>query len=194
MKEFDEYQSIWKSQNLGRQPEFDPFIFDSKLSKLKRDHKFTPIMLATTMLILLGFLAMQPKESFDFLKYGILLMSFTLLVRILLELWSNSRLKNMVLKQEVNLFLEKLTRFNRTRKIIHFAITPFLFIIYMLAFYSLLPVFKLNLSAGMYTYVVWSSIVIFAVLILIKLFSIPKELAVINELRNQLEGLKASDD
>ena len=191
MKEFDKLQSIWKNQHLGTPPDFDLSRMHSKLAKLKREERFTPIMLATTIAVLMVFLFMQPEEYFDLLKYGILLMSFALLVRILFEIWGISMLKKMVFTEEVNLFFGRLARFDRTRKLIHFIITPILFLIYLLAFYSLLPVFKLNLSAGMYNYVVWSSVVIFGVLILIKLFSIPKELKALKELKIQVEGLVA---
>lgn len=191
MKGFEEFKSDWKKQELGEQTPFDQSKVDSVIAKLAKDQNLTPIILGATVLVLIGFLFTQPKESFDFLRNGILLMSFSLLVRIVFEFWSSIMLKNVDVKEEVNLFLESLTKFQRTRKIIHFIITPIILVIYMLAFYSLLPIFKVNVSAAMYTYIFWSSVAFFTAFFVFKLFLIPQELEVIKQLKNQLEELNS---
>ena len=191
MNEFEQFKSKWETQDLGLLPNFDKSIIEPNLLKFRKEKYWTPLILLITIVILFGFLMSQPEDSFHLLKKGISLMSVSLFVRILFELWSNSMLNKLDLKEAVNLFYEKLTKFERTRKIIHFIITPIVLIIYILAFYSLLPVFKLNLSMGMYNYVLWSSVVVFIVLIVFKFVSIPKELKVIKNLKGQISELNS---
>ena len=187
MIEFEDFKSNWETQDLGQLPNFDKSNIESNLLKFRKVKYWTPLILLITIVILIGFLMVQPEDSFDLLKKGIVLMSVSLFVRVLFELWSNSMLNKLDLKETVSLFYEKLRKFERTRKIIHFIITPIVLIIYILAFYSLLPAFKLNLSVGMYNYVLWSSVVVFTTLIVFKFLSIPKELKVIKNLRSQVK-------
>ena len=191
MNEFEQFKSKWETQDLGLLPNFDKSIIEPNLLKFRKEKYWTPLILLITIVILFGFLMSQPEDSFHLLKNGIVFMSVSLFVRVLFELWSNSILSKVDLKEAVNLFYEKLTKFERTRKIIHFIITPIVLIIYILAFYSLLPVFKLNLSMGMYNYVLWSSAVVFIVLIVFKFVSIPKELKVIKNLKGQISELNS---
>lgn len=191
MKEFEDFKSNWETQDLGQLPNFDKSNIESNLLKFRKEKYWTPLLLLITIVILIGFLMVQPEDSFHLLKNGIVFMSVSLFVRVLFELWSNSILSKVDLKEAVNLFYEKLTKFERTRKIIHFIITPIVLIIYILAFYSLLPVFKLNLSMGMYNYVLWSSVVVFIVLIVFKFVSIPKELKIIKNLKSQISEINS---
>ncbi len=186
MNEFEEFKSKWETQDLGQLPNFDKSNIESNLLKFRKEKYWTPLILLLTIVILLFFLMIQPEESFHLLKKGIILMSVSLFVRVLFELWSNSMLNRLELREAVSLFYAKLTKFERTRRTIHFIITPIVLIVYILAFYSLLPAFKLNLSVGMYNYVLWSSVVVFTTLIVFKFISIPRELKLIKHLKGQI--------
>lgn len=187
MNEFEEFKSKWETQDLGDLPNFDKSIIESNLVRFRREKYWTPLILSFTIVILLGFLLFQSEDDFHVLKKGIILMSVSLFVRVLFELWSNSILNKLALGESVSLFYEKLIKFERTRRTIHFIITPIVLIIYILAFYSLLPAFKSNLSVGMYNYVLWSSVFVFITLIIFKFISIPRELKLLKHLKGQIK-------
>ena len=183
MKSFEDLKTNWQDQKFDKKPELDISRLDSRLSKLKRDQLFTPIILGVTIIILLSFLFLQPKANFQLLRSGLLLMSVSLFIRIIFEVWSILEIKKLDITLEVSKFTENLNKFKKSRKIIHFIVTPIVLIIYILAFVSLLPIFKLNVSAGMYQYILWSSAIVFIVIILIKIITIPKELRMLKDLQ-----------
>lgn len=193
MKLFDDIKDNWKNQKIGDKPQMNISFVESKLSKLKKQQRLVPIILGLTIVILLCFLFLQAKPNYELLKFGILLMSLSLLIRIIFELWSITMMGSLDVTKEFNLFYERFISFQKTRKLIHFIVTPIVLIIYMLAFYSLLPIFKSNVSNGMYQYIVWSSVIVFSVIMLVKFFSIPKEMKLINELNEELKCVELSN-
>ncbi len=186
MKSFEDLKSNWQGQKFENKPTLDLSKLESKLSHLKRDQLIAPVILGITIAILLTFLFLQPKASFELLKNGLILMSASLFIRILFEIWSILETTKLNPTLEVNKFALSLTKFIKTRKLIHFMVTPIIMAIYILAFISLLPVFKLNVSDGMYQYILWSSTIVFIGLIIIKVISIPKELKLLNEMHDEL--------
>ncbi len=188
MKEFKELQSVWVHQSLHEKPKIDTSKMESRILSLKKKQHIVPAVLGVTILLLLIFLFSHSTKVFNLIKNAILLMSFSLLVRIVVEVWTNIKLNRMNVRDSVATFHQKLNVFEKTRRRVHFIVTPIVLVIYIVAFYSLMPFFKEHLSAFMYTYVIWSSIVFFTVLILFKLISIPKELKLLNSLINEAKA------
>src|SRR5699024_1848600 len=84
---------------------------------------------------------------------------------------------------------KELIQFYSRRKLIHFIVTPGLFLSYILGFILLLPYFKQYFSSGFYTYILTSSGFIFVALGILIYIQIRKELRLLKELIGSSEQL-----
>lgn len=161
MEEFEELQSLW-NQQADATPKLNSHEIMAKsndnIRKIKRSHFWT-IGILTMLIFILGYfyfwifndkIANQIK--------GLTLMIIVIIVRIILEIISIFKFNKIDFTGSFKNYTEQLTAFYKFRKVTHFIITPLIYLSYFSGFISLLPLFKENLSAGFYLYVVISGI------------------------------------
>lgn len=160
MNNFEELQSKWKNQPEIQATEEGFQTLLNGLKKIKNKQRITNLVLGSTIIILIGFFFYISGYRDQRVIYGISLMIGSLLIRIILELLSIRSLARMNMLSQRNDFRSSLIIYYRKRKYIHFLWTPITIGCYVLGFLTLLPLFKVNLSAGFYTYIITSSIVL----------------------------------
>lgn len=160
MNNFNELQSSWKNQ-----PDIRPTEqgFQSLLNRartIKRKQYVTNAVLGSTIGILVVFFFYLAGYGNQQVVLGISMMVGSLLLRILLEVYSIRNLGKIDMLSDQVDFKKKIIGYYRNRKWVHFLWTPLVMGGYIVGFLVLLPLFKANLSAGFYTYIQVSSIVL----------------------------------
>lgn len=188
MNDFKDIKAKWEQRSIPEIPK-DGYkgIIKSSLY-IKRKQLATQSILMTTVVILLCFLVYTSAFKNIQTTWGMLLMISSLLSRIVIELFSAAKLKSLTPTFHFKEFSEKIMAFYKSRLLIHYLLTPVLFIVYVVGFMIMLPIFKLNLSTGFYSYVIISSILIFIFLIILIALQIRKELRIINEMKKSMDN------
>jgi hypothetical protein len=180
MNNFEELQSNWKNQpEIQATEEGFQSLLDS-LRILKNKQRITYLVLGSTIIILIGFFFYIAGYSNQQVVLGITFMIGSLLIRILLEVLSIRNLNKMNMVSQQTDFRNDLLAYYKNRKLVHFLWTPIIITCYVIGFIILLPLFKATLSAGFYTYIIISSIVL---LIFFSVF-------IAKQIRNEIRELK----
>nr|WP_299342583.1 hypothetical protein [Allomuricauda sp.] len=175
MKTFEDIQSRWANMPEPKIPKNGVHLIMEKIGTLKRKQRIASTVLTLTAIILLFFFFYITAYRSTPTMLGLFMMIGALLARIALEVISTKSLGRLDVKHDALKFKRGLVAHFSRRRWIHFLITPVAFITYVVGFVILLPGFKESLSAGFYTYVVVSSIVILAFLAGFISFHIYKE-------------------
>lgn len=160
MNNFEKLQDSWKNQPDSTATERD---FESLLTNVRaisNKQRIMNVVLSITILILLGFVFYVSGYKHTTFLTGISLMIGSLIVRIVIEALSTRRLNKMNFLQRSAQFKQQLIRYYRSRKKIHYILTPLCIAVYCIGFGILLPLFKASLSYGFYLYILLSSIVL----------------------------------
>lgn len=183
MTNFNNIKQQWAQRQIPLPHEKDINIIIEKAKIIRKKQITGQIVLGTTALILIGFFfyVSAYQNSRAFLGLGIMIGS--LLLRIGIEFLSTTKKTHIPADHDMKSYILKLIRFYKQRKIIHFLVTPLLFLSYIFGFWLLLPVFKAELSAGFYTYILVSSTIIFMALAILIIYQIRKELSLLKEIR-----------
>ncbi|GMN10100.1 hypothetical protein MTsPCn9_14850 [Croceitalea sp. MTPC9] len=163
MNSFEEIQSKWNEQAKIRPPKDGFESLMKEIEKIKNKQKITNVVLFATVLVLVGFFFYISGYNNRQVILGLSLMIGSLIVRIIIELLSIKKLQRINRSKENTLFKQELTKYYNQRRIVHIVITPLIVLLYAIGFIILLPLFKANLSAGFYTYILISSIVLLVV-------------------------------
>lgn len=180
MNNFEEIESNWKNQPEIKATEKGFKALLNRIRTIKNKQRITNIVLGSTVIILIGFFFYIAGFNDQQVVLGISLMIGSLLVRMLLEILSMRKLGKMNTLSRQTDFRNDLMVYYRRRKSVHFLWTPIIIGCYVVGFLILLPLFKANLSAGFYTYIVVSSIV------LLVFFSV----FIAKQIRNEIKELK----
>lgn len=160
MNNFEKLQSNWNNQPEIQATEQKFKSLLNGIRKIKNKQRITYLVLGSTIIILIGFFVYIAGYNNQQVVLGISLMIGSLLVRIVLEVLSIRNLNKMNILSHQTDFKKDLVAYYRRRKLVHFLWTPIMIACYVIGFIILLPLFKANLSAGFYTYIVISSIVL----------------------------------
>lgn len=194
MNNFEELENIWGNQKDSTpQKQADKALSDIKVNTLRIQRGFlsTIGILCLTVLILLAYaITYKAYEHVGFFA-GISTMIVLLLVRISLEHSSYRQLKALIYPQSTLSYASQNEKFYKKRKMVNYILTPLIFIGYWVAFSSLLPLFKANLSHGFYTYILVSGVVVFFFLAFIIYKSIQKEIQI---LKNMNRIIRAAEN
>ena len=182
MDSFEKLQSEWKKQSEIKVPEGGFQALLNRVNTIKTGQKITNAVLSATVLILAIFFIYIAGYKNNQVFLGLSLMIGSLVVRIAIEVFSVKNLKNISAVLSVNLFKEKLTSYYKNRRKVHYVLTPLILIIYSIGFLILLPIFKENMSAGFYSYIVFSSITLLVVFCVFIYVQIQKELIALKNL------------
>ncbi len=193
MNNFEELENIWGNQKDSTpQKQADKALSDVKENTLRIQRGFlsTIGILSLTVLILLVYaITYKAYEHVSFFA-GISTMIVLLLVRISLEYSSYKHLKTLVYSQTIHSYASQNEKFYKKRKMVNYILTPLIFIGYWVAFASLLPLFKANLSHGFYAYILVSGVVIFFILAFIIYKSIQKEVKILKNMQRIILAVK----
>lgn len=182
MSDFDTIKQRWHQRSIPATP---PNGFEKVLEKEKYLHSRQALgqwVLSITVLVLVGFSFYTSAHEHPQFFLGLLLMIGSLTLRIGIEFLYKIRKDRYRMDQDMIQYKRQLSTYYRRRKYIHYLLTPIVFTAYIIGFQMLLPTFKENLSSGFYTYIVVSSWIIFAALVLLIAVQVRKELKIFSEL------------
>ena len=155
----------------------------AKSQGINRKQRLTKIILGITVLLLIAFFFYVSAYKNTRAFWGLGLMIGSLCIRIIMEYASGLKKESFPLYQSMLAFNKQLVQYYKSRRKIHYLWTPLLFATYILGFLLLLPIFKQQLSAGFYIYIIISSIIIFIALAVLIGTQIIKELKIIKSLQ-----------
>lgn len=155
----------------------------SRIKNVAGKQKITNVVLLTTVGVLVVFFFYIGAIHVSDVAFAIGAMIGALVVRVLVEFFSISYLKNMATTASIQHFKEKLQKYYGNRIWVHLVLTPVLLGVYSYAFWTLLPDFKVSLSEGFYNYAVYSSIVLLIIFVFFIGNEVRKELNTLRELK-----------
>lgn len=174
MEKFKELQSSWNQQAVI-EPKLDTEEIKTKsFQKIKAQkvkHFWTIGILSTLIFVLILFYKLIYNDEITSKIKGVELMIFVIVIRIILEIVSAMLFQKIDFTTSFKNHTDQLVTYFKFRKTIHFIFTPIIYLLYIVGFYLLLPLFKTNLSHGFYIYVIVSGIV-FLTLFSLQLFKI----------------------
>lgn len=185
MNNFEELESNWNNQPEIQATEQGFQEVLNRLRKIKNKQRITNVVLGSTAIILVVFFFYISGYGSQQVILGISLMIGSLLVRILLEILSIRKLRQMNAIARSTDFRSGLIVYYKGRKFVHFGWTPLLILIYIAGFLILLPLFKANLSSGFYTYIIVSSTIL---VVFLSIFIAKQIRTEMNNLKRLQEG------
>ncbi len=187
MNDFNQMQEIWDSQKVAK-PQYtvNELINRSKkqTQKLKLNHYTTITIISLTSFILLFYFIWTRSYQFNSLTVGLTLMIVMLVIRIVLEIDSAKKLRNIKPNLSLMNYSIAVKRFYEWRKKIHYVFTPIIYITYFIGFTMLLPTFKVNFSNWFFIYCLVTGYGFFIVFGIFLLIQIKKEIRLIEFLKS----------
>lgn len=144
--------------------------------QLKRKKLWTIGILSLTIITLITFFLSVGAYKNWTESLGLSLMIGMLLIRFIIELISKNQLQRIDQTLDFISYVEKHKQYFKNRQWIHFVVTPIIYLTYFGGFISMLPIFKAELSAGFYLYILISGVIVFIGLAVFIGFHIQKEL------------------
>ncbi len=185
MTAFDDIKKQWESQAYPKTPENGSEKVIAKVSAIKKKQQITNVILSATALILIAFFFYISAYKVSRAMLGLFLMIGALGFRIVLEVMSIQRLKQLDRTLDAKNFKQQLISYYNRRVWVHGLATPLILAAYCVGFIILLPLFKENLSEGLYTYVWVSSIVLLLVFSIFIGIQIKRELHVLKKMKSE---------
>jgi len=185
MNDYEQFKNNWKEQPIQGPSMADFIALKSGIKGVAKKQKMTnAILLATAGVLVIFFFYIGAMHVGD-VALAIGGMIAALVIRVLVEFFSISYLKNMTTTSSIQHFKERLAHYYRNRVGVNLILTPILLAGYSYAFWTLLPDFKVSLSEGFYSYVVYSSIVLLVFFVGFIGYQVHKELQVLQELKRE---------
>lgn len=189
MTEFKDIKKQWAERNIPQPSESD-FNHILRISTgIRKKQRIGQMVLGTTALILIAYFFYIAAYNNTQMLIGLGIMIGSLLLRIGIEFFSIVKKTHLSADIDMKSHTKELIQFYSRRKLIHFIVTPGLFLSYILGFILLLPYFKQYFSSGFYTYILTSSGFIFVALGILIYIQIRKELRLLKELIGSSEQL-----
>lgn len=193
MNDFNDIKANWAQRDIPAPPINGHREAIKKASYIKKRQQLGQAILVVTVIMLLAFFYHVSAMKNTRLTGGLCLMIGSLLLRIGVEFFSNAQLKSFTPTLQAEEFGRKISAYYRSRFFIHTLLTPFLFIGYIIGFLILLPSFKANLSAGFYSYILFSAGASFVFLALLILIQTRKELQMIRQMKMDTDNTSKAD-
>ncbi|MFK7781174.1 hypothetical protein [Psychroserpens sp.] len=184
MTEFNDLKSQWTQQPKTEAPNNGSKDIIKRISFLKKKQQIANIVLSITVLILVVFFFYINAYSHALVSFALFLMISVLLVRIILEYLSMSKLNKLDVTTNVTSFKQDITKYYKNRLKTHYIFTPIILILYIVGFIILMPFFKDNLSHGFYIYISISGIFVLLILGFFIGIQIKKELEILQQIKN----------
>ena len=187
MKDYDKLKQQWAGRPVPPRPEQGGQLILKQFKQLRTKHIIMQVVLGVTVLVLLFFFFYISAYQFTRVYLGLGIMMGALVIRILLEQSSMLRKNKLPIQEDMHTYNRKLEAYYHKRKQLHFLMTPLLFGGYIAGFVMLLPSFRASLSPGFYTYIVFSSLVVFVGLAVLIITQIRRELSILKSLQEALK-------
>jgi hypothetical protein len=177
MEQFNQLKAIWNQQAMV-EPALNSKTFErdclQNVKAQKAKHYWTITILAGLIILLAYYYSfIYTRETVSKTK-GLALMILVIIARCALEIAGMAKLRSVNFTDSFNNYNAQLIAYYHLRKITHFFFTPAIYILYIIGFISLLPLFKERFSNGFYLYVLISGC-LFLVLFSFLLFRIIKK-------------------
>lgn len=185
MNDFDEITKNWKEQPVQKPTEKNFMQLKDKIGQVTKGQRIANVVLVSTVIILIIFFFYVGAINHKEVALAISTMIIALVIRVLLEIFSIKGLKNLSASWDIQKFKQQLQKYYKRRILVHTVLTPVLLTLYCFAFWTLMPVFKANLSEWLYNYVFWSSLVLLPVFIIFFYVQIRKELFILRDLKRE---------
>jgi len=183
MSDFEQLKNNWKEQPIQKPSEANFDQLNNGIKNVAKKQRITNVILLGTVAILIVFFFYIGAMEYKDVAFALGTMIAVLVIRVLVEFFSQTYLKNLSAATSIQNFKGKLENFYKGRIWVHGALTPILLVVYCYAFWTLLPDFKASLSSGFYNYIVWSSLVLLVFFSFFIFFQIRKEMKVLKELK-----------
>lgn len=191
MEKFDELQSIWNQQS-----DLKPIQNSTQIIKMAQEkskmiavkHFWTIGILSVLTFILIAYFFWITGFKATPFSLGLGTMICVIVIRIILEIISINKFKNINFNNDFKNYTLKLKRFYTLRKTIHYVLTPIIYLTYILGFIILLPQFKHNFSDGMYLYILISGFGFLAFFSFFMIKEIKKDIINLKFLKNISES------
>jgi hypothetical protein len=187
MEKFNEIKSMWNQQLEANPNRNSNDIIDEsnqKAKKLKNNYYWTIGILSILVIVLSYFYYSIFNSQISKQIKGLEIMIAVIVVRIVLESISVFKFNEIDFTTDFKSYIKQLVKFYKFRRLIHFVLTPFIYVLYVYGFVSLLPLFKETMSNWLYLYVQFSGFgfLIFFSFILYKI--VKRDLADLDFLKN----------
>jgi hypothetical protein len=159
METFDELQTIWNKQpNVIGKTSATELIKkgEGHIKKVRAGQLGTIVILSTLIIVLVTYFIRMGAQKMNGLTVGLSTMIVVIIIRVVLEWLSVNKFKAIRSDKTLEEFSLKMQYYYQWRKKVHTLFIPIIYITYTIGFSLLLPSFKMNLSTGMYWYVVIS--------------------------------------
>jgi hypothetical protein len=187
MNEFENIQNLWNSQSLEI-PHINAHAIINKAidqkRALTRKHRWTIVILSVTVIVLIYYFFWLQLFQISYFTIGLSIMILTLFFRIVLEIHSAIKLKKIDPSLTLFKYSQQVSSFYTSRKMIHYLLTPIIYMGYFLGFTMLLPTFKEEFSAGFYLYCLISGYGFMIIFSFIIIRQIKSEIKLIERLQN----------
>jgi uncharacterized MnhB-related membrane protein len=184
MSDFEQLKNNWKEQPIQKPSEASFDQLKNGIKNVAKKQRMTNVILLGTVGVLIVFFFYIGAIEYKDVALALGAMIAALVIRVLVEFFSQTYLKNLSAATSIQNFKGKLENYYKGRIWVHAALTPILLATYAYAFWTLLPDFKASLSSGFYNYIVWSSLVLLIFFSFFIFFQIRKEMKVLKELKD----------
>ena len=185
--EFNKLQNSWRSnkKEIGLSKDNLNVLY-SKIKKKEKENYFfyygtIIILLATLIVISLFFYYVAPvKETLS--RIGVGLMISGLFIRIIIEIISIYKAKQINIIDNTLKTTENTIKFHKFRKIIHKVIAPIIIVLYTIGFYIITPEFSLYIKFWNLVLIDISYVIIGIILFIVIRKGVKKEMQKLNDI------------
>ncbi|MBF4983631.1 hypothetical protein FNJ87_04575 [Nonlabens mediterrranea] len=137
----------------------EPSSIIAKANQQRRKQNIGLIVMGITVLILIAYATLYLPSSFNSFSLGLTLMVASMLVRIIIEMYSKLQKASKLASMDAKTYKLYLKRYYKWRMKINYILTPVCFAIYCYGLYLLFPYFKNEFSNGFYIYLIVSAVI-----------------------------------
>lgn len=159
METFDELQHIWNKQPQPRAVISSHQLMkkgEAHIKELRAGQWGTITILSVLIAGLIAYFIFMDAYLFNELTLGLSIMIGVIVARVAMEWMSVRKFKSIQYHHSVVAFTHQMQQYYAWRKKVHQVFIPIIYVSYMLGFSLLVPIFQMNLSTGMFWYVVIS--------------------------------------
>jgi hypothetical protein len=185
MTNFEDIQSIWYQQAPAEAPVPVSQLIEKAMAaqqSIRNKHRYTILILSVTITLLLLYFFYFARGLANRPLDGMVLMVVSIAVRVLAELVSYRRFNQLNPAGTLAAYTKTVAGFLQFRKKIQLLLTPVCMGLYGLGFVWLLPAVKKSVSTGFYWYIVISGLLFFALITLVIIKQVKKELGLLQYL------------
>lgn len=177
-------ENIWM-QKSEKAPAFSSKQIIEKATAHRRNQNIGIVVLIITVAIVTAYGIWQFPQKFNTFTAGLLLMVVPLIVRIGIELNSKLTKATKLVQLDTRSYKSYLTKHFAWRKVVHLVITPICFTLYIVGLCMLFPYFKNEFSQGFYIYLIVSAVISLAVVAIVIIKQVRKELSFLTTLQGE---------